>query len=42
MPWQALATGDLAERLRVSLDEILVALESHPGTHEDPWTTLLY
>ena len=42
MPWQALATGDLAERLRVSLDEILVALESHPGLHEDPWTTLLY
>ncbi|MEJ7598985.1 MAG: lanthionine synthetase C family protein [Kofleriaceae bacterium] len=40
--WQALATGDLARRLRGSLADILGTLEAQRGEREDPWTALLY
>jgi hypothetical protein len=42
MSWEALATGELADRLRASLTEILVALKAHRPVREDPWTALLY
>jgi len=40
--WRPLVTGGLAERLRASLDEILVAMKSRSPLGEDPWIALLY
>jgi lantibiotic biosynthesis protein len=40
--WRPLVTGGLAERLRASLDEILVAMKARPPVGEDPWSALLY
>jgi lantibiotic biosynthesis protein len=40
--WRPLVTNGLAERLRASLDEILVAMKARPPANEQPWTALLY
>jgi lantibiotic biosynthesis protein len=40
--WRPLVIGGLHERLRASLDEILVAMRARPPLGEDPWSALLY
>ncbi|MGK3967591.1 lanthionine synthetase C family protein [Sorangium sp. So ce118] len=40
--WQPLVTGALAERLRTSVDEVLVAVKAQQATPDDPWSALLY
>lgn len=40
--WRPLVIGGLDERLRASLDEILVAMKARPPLGEDPWCALLY
>src|SRR5262245_18297884 len=40
--WQPIVTGELAERLRASTDEILVAIKAQRLTDKDPWIALLY
>jgi lantibiotic modifying enzyme len=40
--WRPLVSGGLDERLRASLDEILLAMKARPPLGHDAWSALLY